>query len=156
MLSLVPASPVPVPFPREEVLGGDGLLDRLGPLDGSRVLVLGGGGLELTGGLIRRGCPGVTLLRRGERPPAAEHDLVLVPLVSGEECLDALVLRVRRALAPGGGLAAVLGGAAAGSRARGLALRLRLNGFGRVRAASRGGAVLVRASLPAPGPAGAA
>ncbi len=148
MLSPAPVLAIPAPFP---AAGGElahsQLLDRLGPLDGSHVLVLGGGP-DLMGELVRRGCLAVTMLRPMERPEAAAYDVVLVAQVVEEACLDRLVYQLRRALVPTGEIIARVAGLAQEVRARRLALRLRLNGFAGVQACPSGGAVLVRASLP--------
>ena len=108
---LSPAPAIPASFP---AAAGDlarrQLLDRLGPLDGSHVLVLGGGP-DLMGDLVRRGCLAVTMLRPMERPEAAAYDVVLVAQVVEEACLDQLVYQLRRALVPTGELLARVAGA---------------------------------------------
>jgi hypothetical protein len=154
-LASTPSMPV-LPLAAGTDTPEDGLLEQVGPLAGAHVLVLGGRGAVLLGGLVRRGCLAATLLRRNEKPDSGGYDIVLVPHVADDECLDGLVHQARRALVPTGEFVARVDGDATEFRALRLARRLRLNGLVAVRVAPLAGAALVRASLPAFGMVGRA
>jgi hypothetical protein len=122
----------------------DALLGLAGELRGTRTLIVADHSLDLMCNLIRCGCLAATTLRIGDKPDTSDYDLLLVPNSSVLCSPDDVVRLARRSLGPNGRLIA---GATAGSAARALARRLRLNGFVALRSAHLPGVTLLRADL---------
>jgi hypothetical protein len=125
------------------------LLTLAGPISGSHALVLTGRGSDLICSLIRRGSLAAMSLRSTEKPEVGLYDLVLMPQVTSDACLDHLVHQARRALVPTGRVVARVTQDPSGRAALALVRALRLNGFVAVRAKALAGETLLRADLPA-------
>lgn len=119
-------------------------------LDAARVLIVSVHGLGLLRGLIRRGCPAATCIRPAAKPEAAAYELACFQDVGAETNFELLVRNARRALVPGGRLTARIR-RDRGGIARGLARRLKLNGFVHVATLPTPGGSLLWAELPTPG-----
>jgi hypothetical protein len=127
----------------------DLLLSQAPQIDGSRALIVASHGLGLLRALIRRGCLAATCLRPAVRPEVGCHDLAFFPDVTPETELEGVVRDTLRAVVPGGRVVVRIGGDPRGRIARGLARRLKLNGFTGVRTQPLFGRTLIRADRPA-------
>src|SRR4051794_18099682 len=120
-------APRPVPPPlRHPESDSDPLLQLVGDVHTAHTLIIAPHSLDLMCGLLRRGCPAATALRQSAKPDMDSYDLVVAELELGRVPPEALVQRIRGALAHKGRLVARL---AAGPAAAGFIRRLRLNGF---------------------------
>jgi hypothetical protein len=129
---------------REELL-----LSFAQPIDGSRALIVAGHGLDLLRALIHHCCVGATCLRPSVRPEAAAHDLAFFLDITPATDLEMVVRSGLRAVVPGGRIVAEIVADPTGRAARGLARRLRLNGFTAVRTRHMFGRTVVRGDRPA-------
>ena len=145
----VPQSlPFPPPAP---ALVDDALLLWAEPLEGSRVLVVGHGALDLVCGLIRRGCTAATEIQANGRlaPDADSADLVLAPAIEALPDGRAAIGWAARALVMGGRIALR---DVTGHHWPALATLLRTYGFCQVRTHTRPDGVVVTAERPIFGP----
>jgi hypothetical protein len=149
MIQTSVAAPV-APRPQPESQEND-LLDPLwrlaGDLHNARALIVAEHGLDLMCGLIRRGCAAATELRPGDKPDAANYNVVFVPQVAALPSFDHVIRLALRSLAPNGRL--VLG-LQNGREALALARRLRLNGFAALHSTHLPGLMFLRADLRRP------
>jgi hypothetical protein len=121
-----------------------------GQLETKHVLIVAEHGIELLRSLIRRGYPAATCIRPATKPETAAYELVCFPDITPETDLERLIHDARRAILPGGRVVARVSHDSSGRTARGLARRLKLNGFTNVRTSASPGRSLLRADLPAP------
>lgn len=130
--------------------GNDALFAAVGLVDGLHVLVIGGVGLEVLCGLIRRGCTAAAEIPLTDRCTGAEPaDIAILPrLTSLAEAASAMVLAARLVL-PGGRLVLRDG---TGRLARAIAALLPRHGFSAPRRIVDGGQVLLVAERPFFGP----
>jgi hypothetical protein len=119
-------------------------------LEAKHVLIVAEHGLELLRGLIRQGYPAATCIRPATKPETAAYELVCFQDVTPETDLERLIHDARRAILPGGRLVARVSRDASGRTARGLARRLKLNGFINVRTLASAGRSWLRANFPPP------
>lgn len=153
-LELDAGAPIARAFPARSQAAEDGtelLLDAVGPVAGSRLLLVGDTAPDLASAAIRRGCARVLALRAadGIDPASAEIAFVAPGALEGRHC--SLFARIMRGLVPMGSLAVQLdaragfGAAAAAS----VVYSLRAHGFSGVRTmALPDGRVLVLAERP--------
>jgi len=80
------------------------VVDFLGDVTSTRVVVLGDHTLELLCGLLRRGCPAALALRSGDTVEAASADLVIVAQPPVGTTLSHLLDLAARLLVPNGRL----------------------------------------------------
>jgi hypothetical protein len=156
---MIPMGSVSVPRPSlaTDDFGEDDdigqLLFQAGPLgdpaqlEAARVLIVAVNGLGLLRGLIRRGCPAATCIRPAAKPEAAAYEFACFPDIGPETNLEQVVRNARRAVVPGGRLTAHIRHDRGGI-ARGLARRLKLNGFVQLATLPASGGSLLWAELP--------
>jgi len=140
-----------VPTAPPTALGGDPLLDLVGPLAGARVLVIGHGAIETLCALLRRGCAAATEMRPGDclMPEHDSADAVLVPRIASAAAAEDAIMRAARALTQGGHVAL----RDATSLLRGpIAALLRRHGFSGLRVRATGAGTLIGAERPIFGP----
>lgn len=126
------------------------LLDRIGPVQGSRVLLIGCGcAVELMGGLIRCGCADATLLRPDGRPTRESADVAVVCHAPATARIDEEIANARRALAPLGGLVVRLPLDSSAWLVRHAIRLLRLHGFCSLCGEQLPDAIALTAELPA-------
>jgi hypothetical protein len=134
--------------------GEDGEINRLlhhaDQIDGLHALVVSLHGTDLLCGLFRSGCSAATCLRPTARPEASAYELAFFPDLTPDTSLERIVRDARRALVPGGRLVARVRHDPTGQVARGLARRLKLNGFNTIRIRTTAGCTSLRADLPSP------
>ena len=124
-------------------------LDGIGPVTGTRILVLGKNTLEVMCALIRRGCPEAAELRLDHRPEAQSTDLVLVPHVGSLDDAQQAVAQARRALVPSGRVMLRIVPSPSGQVARGVERLLREEGFSAIWVRPLLGGTLICAERPA-------
>lgn len=132
----------------------DLVLLQAGRIDRTHALIVAAHGLDLLRGLLRRGCLAATSLRPDAKPEAAAYELVLFPDITPDSPFERIIHDARRAMVPGGRLVVRVRRDPVGRTARGIARRLKLNGFIDVRLRLRPDCALLRADLPTPCTAG--
>ncbi len=82
------------------VAADDALLDLIGPLDDTHVLLIGPGGLEMMCNLIDAGCTSVEKIGLGQRHRGDFAEIVIVPAIDSFTVLHEAVAQARRVMRP--------------------------------------------------------
>jgi hypothetical protein len=138
-------SVTPDPLPAADIA----LLDCVGRVDETRVLVIGDATLSMLCGLIRRGCTAAAEMQLHDRPISEPADIVVVPHLEGPDCASRVVALARRVLQPGGRI--VLRDPT-GALALQTAHLLRMQGFSAVSVRPWSDGALISAERPSFGP----
>jgi hypothetical protein len=125
------------------------LLDCVGRVDETQVLVIGDATLSMLCGLIRRGCTAAAEMQLHDRPISEPADIVVVPHLEGADCASRVVALARRVLQPGGRI--VLRDPT-GALALQAAHLLRMQGFSAVSVRPWSDGALISAERPSFGP----
>ncbi len=155
--------PSPIPAPSADTVTEEDDIDRLlrqagsllQPGQATRALIIADHGIDLLGGLIRRGCTAAAWLRPVSRPETATYQLVFILDITPDSDIVQLIHTARRTLLRCGRLVARVSLEPNGRVTRGLARRLKLNGFVGLRTLALPGRCLLRAELAPSGAAGA-
>ncbi len=129
--------------------GGDtaALLDRIGPADDLRVLLIGPHMLEAMCALLRGGCTEVTTLHVGDRTEPGSADVIVAAEVNSLETADRVLAQARRAAVPLSRLLIQLAPDSSALLRAQIGRTLIRHGFGPVRSRGRCDA-LIEAELP--------